>query len=630
MRARRNKRSSSGRDAPRRLLAAPLLAAIFLLPGALTAQTCYRGPSGRIVTRPLPGFVVVPCPPKPAGAPPPAAPEAASPSVLQGSVENEAPGEVAPPAKVSPLPRPQPGDYAASVPLPDRWRIVDMLGYKSNLLDPYNRNVLKADRPVFGSWFFNLGLIAESVFESRDLPTGVGVTSTRSAGENDVFGRSRRVAFAQNVATELTWYKGDTVFLPPPLQFKVTPVFNYNHASLNEVQGVNIDPRRGTTRSDHFIGLQEAFAEARLRVVSERFDFDSVRLGIQPFSSDFRGFLFQDNQPGVRLFGTRYNNRVQYNLGWFRILRKDTNSGLNDVGRAPRHDDLFVANVYRQDTPTPGFTSQLTVLYNRDREAGEVQYDRNGFIVIPAALGLERARDFDVVYLGYNGDGHFGRLNLTASLYYAGGQDRHGTFVDRNVRVSAGFAAAEMSVDFSWVRPRLSLLYATGDKNAYDGKETGFDAVFENPQFAGADTSFWIGQAVPLIGGGGVTLSGPNAILNNLRSSKDEGQSNFANPGLALAGVGADADVLPTLRVSLNVNDLYFAATQVLEAARDQGGIDKHIGEDISAAFIWRPLDSQNIVLRASYAHLIPGAGYRNLFPGRSLNYVLLNALFTY
>ena len=47
-----------------------------------------------------------------------------------------------------------------------------MLGYKSNLLDPYNRNVLKADRPVFGSWFFNLGLIAESVFESRDLPTG--------------------------------------------------------------------------------------------------------------------------------------------------------------------------------------------------------------------------------------------------------------------------------------------------------------------------------------------------------------------------------------------------------------------------------------------------------------------------
>ena len=50
-----------------------------------------------------------------------------------------------------------------------------------------------------------------------------------------------------------------------------------------------------------------------------------------------------------------------------------------------------------------------------------------GFLVVPAALGIERARDFDVVYLGYNGDGHFGRLNLTASLYYAIGRDRPGT-----------------------------------------------------------------------------------------------------------------------------------------------------------------------------------------------------------
>ena len=52
----------------------------------------------------------------------------------------------------------------------------------------------------------------------------------------------------------------------------------------------------------------------RLRTVNEKFDFDSMRVGIQPFSTDFRGFLFQDNQLGVRLFGTRDNNIYQYNM----------------------------------------------------------------------------------------------------------------------------------------------------------------------------------------------------------------------------------------------------------------------------------------------------------------------------
>ena len=41
--------------------------------------------------------------------------------------------------------------------------------------------------------------------------------------------------------------------------------------------------------------------DKHLRNVSHRYDFDSLRVGIQPFSSDFRGFLFQDAPFGVRL-----------------------------------------------------------------------------------------------------------------------------------------------------------------------------------------------------------------------------------------------------------------------------------------------------------------------------------------
>ena len=66
----------------------------------------------------------------------------------------------------------------------------------------------------------------------------------------------------------------------------------------------------------------------------------------------------QEAELGARFFGNWDNNLWQYNLAWFRRLEKDTNSGLNDVFQTPRKDDIFVANVYRQDFPILGLTSQ--------------------------------------------------------------------------------------------------------------------------------------------------------------------------------------------------------------------------------------------------------------------------------
>ena len=84
-------------------------------------------------------------------------------------------------------------------------------------------------------------------------------------------------------------------------------------------------------RSITFVGVQELFFDYHIRNTSDRYDFDSFRIGIQPFQADFRGFLFQDQQLGLRFFGTRDNNRFQYNVAAFWRLEKDTNSGLNAV-----------------------------------------------------------------------------------------------------------------------------------------------------------------------------------------------------------------------------------------------------------------------------------------------------------
>jgi len=527
---------------------------------------------------------------------------------------------------------PAPIDQAGSfIPVPDRWRIMETLGFTFPLTDPYNQNVLKGDKPIDGKdHFLSLSFISDSVLKAQSVPTPVGPQDTGRPGELDLLGHIEQSVFVQNFIVSADYYKGDTTFKPPEIEYKATLAFNYNRVDTREARSLQIDPRLGENRDDGFVGVQELFVDKHLRDVDSRYDFDSLRIGIQPFSTDFRGFLFQDSEPGVRLFGDRDNNRWQYNLAYFRRLEKDLNSGLNDISRAPRHDDILLANVYRQDCPWVGYTSQATIVYNRNRD--DRFYDSNGFIERPAAIGLQLPRTYDVTYLGYNGDGHIGRVNLTASGYYALGHQSHGVFVEESTQIRAGFLAAEASMDFDWIRLRLSGAYASGDKKAYDNRSNGFDAIFENPIFAGADTSYIISQGIPFIGGGGVALVQPHGMLMDLRTSKEQGQSNFDNPGLRLIGFGADFDLTPRSRVSTNLNEWWFDNTATLEAARQQANISRNIGTDLSVAWIYRPFFTQNIVLRLSGAALRPGGGFKDLFgTEHSLYYsVLANVILTY
>lgn len=560
-----------------------------------------------------------------------------------------------------PAPEAFPAEHIA---VPDRWRLIETLGIvRSRWYDPYNQNVLKGDRPIClptdeeqarrreagiarcatprflgltgHDWEFVASLISDTVIEPRTFPIPVGVQTTQRPGSLDVFGDNRSLVLSQTFIASVALIKGNTAFLPPHIEYRLTLAFNTNYVDVGERRILFVEPSEGTDRFDYALGVQEAFIDYHIRNVGDRFDFDSIRVGIQPFQFDFRGFLFQDQQLGIRLFGNRDNNRFQYNLIAAWRLEKDTNSGLNNVLQTPRDDWILHANIFRQDFPFVGLTSQASITYNMNRERGEIEVDDNGFPVRPALFGDLRARNYDVVYLGYSADGRIGRINWTSAAYALLGSDRRNVFTGRNARVQSFFFAAEPSYDFNWIRLRGAALFASGDANPYDNVERGFDAIFENPIFAGADTSYWIRQTIPFAGGArAVGINGRNGILNSLRSSKEQGQSNFANPGTMLLGVGADFDITPRLRVSANVNHLWFHRTEVLEALRMQGTIRRDIGFDVSAAAIFRPLATQNIVFRLSGAMLQAGTGFRDLFENnnRDRRYysVLLNAIVTY
>jgi hypothetical protein len=522
------------------------------------------------------------------------------------------------------------------IPVPDRWRLSAGLSLVNpRYYDPYNQNVLKGDIPLKGTkdWFVELNGISDTLVQPFSIPTPVNAQS-RTPGIRGAFGRDNDVAIQQTFITGVSLIKGSTAFKPPDFSINLDIAFNYNYATAQERGVLSVNSTRGHHRTDGFIGLQGAFIEYHLRDVSSRYDFDAVRVGIQPFSSDFRGFLFQDDQLGIRFFGDRDDNRFQYNLAFFARLNKDTNSGLNDLTVDIREDYIGIANLYRQDFPVPGFTSQVTAIYNANREGDKIDFNKNGFPVIPALIGNDRARNYDVVYLGYNADGHIGRFNLTGSIYGAFGQDRKNIFTGKSADIRSYFIALEPSYDIDWIRLRLSGIYASGDGKPHSNTEGGFDAILENPQIAGSDTSYFINEAIPFISGGGVAIKGPNGVLLDLRSSKDEGQSNFANPGTILLGGGADFDVLPQLRVSANINHVSFANTAVVEALRQQGSISPDLGWDYSVATIYRPWQTQNIIFRVSGAVFMANRGFNDLFTtiGHDTNFyqVALNAIFTF
>jgi hypothetical protein len=558
---------------------------------------------------------------------------------LPDKVEQENIGAVRPPP-----PEAFPADQ---IPVPDRWRLIQSLGLvKERWFDPYHQNTYKGDRPINrkkvpwlpikeDDWFFVASAVSDTVVEPRTFPIPVGVQTTERPRSLDVFGKDTSQVYSQTFIIGAALIKGLTAYKPPDIEYRVTLAYNMNYVNVPERRVLFVEPSKPSDRFDHFLGVQELFIDYHLRNVSDRYDFDSVRVGIQPFQSDFRGFLFNDLQLGYRLFGNRDNNRFQYNLAVFWRLEKDTNSGLNSVVQRPRDDFVFVANAYRQDFPVVGLTSQITAVYNMNREGNNVEIDDNGFPNRPALLGTLRGRNYDVVYLGYNADGRIGRINLTGSAYLALGEDRNSFFTGQKANIRAFFGAAELSYDVDWMRFRLSGLYASGDKRPYDNKETGFDAIFENPVFAGADTSYWIRQTIPFAGGGrAISVNGRNGILNSLRSSKEQGQSNFNNPGTMLLGAGADFDITPKFRLSANANHLWFQNTSSLQALRVEGSIPKSIGWDLSAAAIWRPKAIQNVVFRLSGAVLEPGKGFRDLFTNepRNARYysVLANAILSY
>jgi hypothetical protein len=469
------------------------------------------------------------------------------------------------------------------IPMPDRWRFPfprfnrynpDMKTpwLTGSTFDPYNQNFLKADFPIRGNHtFLNLNFQSASAINPRVVVAN---------------GRHEQFFTNQNFVMGAEIFRGDAAFEPKRWAFRVTTVANVNFLANNTLNP--FDSKRGTAR----LAVEEAFVEKRLAVVSPNFDFISLRVGMQNLNADFRGFLFQDNQLGARLFGTLNSNRDEFNIAYFSMRQRDITSQLHSFDN--RHQNVFLVNWFRQDFGTRGYTALFNFVFNNDE--GRFAGDRH---------------TLNVSYLGFHGDGKWGKLNVDHAFYWALGHDAFNRLAARPQTINAQMGAFEAALDRDWIRWRASFFFASGDGNINDNKATGFDMIQDNPNIAGGPFQFWTQQQT-VVGGAVGFLKNKFSLLPNLRNKFDN-RANFVNPGLLLWNIGADMRVTPKLKLVTNLSYIRFARAGLLQQIMHNPNINGGVGTDLSFGAKYRPFENENLFIVAGAAVLFPQGGYGRL-----------------
>ena len=165
--------------------------------------------------------------------------------------------------------RPRPSRPSIS-PIPDRWRLAETLGLvHPRWSDPYNQNTLKGDRPICDpadesearrrslgcrartaclgltgpDWFFVASAISDTVIEPRTFPIPVGVQTTAAAGQHRRVRRQSQPRPRRRPSSPaVALIKGNTAFVPPHIEYRLTLAFNANYVDVGERRVLIVQP----------------------------------------------------------------------------------------------------------------------------------------------------------------------------------------------------------------------------------------------------------------------------------------------------------------------------------------------------------------------------------------------------
>jgi hypothetical protein len=456
------------------------------------------------------------------------------------------------------------GDF---FPVDDRWRIPFPKWDRwiwGLPIDSYHQNVLKGDYPIWGTEciFFNITAVDDHFAELREATVKGGV-------------QNQSQYFQTNFVT-IDLFKGDNSFHPSEWTIQATPFFQMRDQSFNNTHEI--------------VTLADAFVDYQLAILSDYYDQVNLRVGRQAFNADFRGFLFNDANDAIRVFGNAWENRIQYNVYAFWLAEKDPVTQQDEFFR--RREEVYGANIFWQDPGSLwgtdrflGLTLEANVLYNHDTSGQPVA-----------------GRALDCVYLELAADGRIGRLNVDAAFIQEFGHDTKNPITKNAQDVSAEMAELEVVYPIDWLFPKVSVLYASGDNKVNNKNATGFDAPFDNPNFAGAGFSYFQREAF----NSNAQTKNQFTFYPSLRN-KFVQASNNVNPGLFLLNTGFNANLTARAQLQMNFNYYQFVDSNPLEVANKLAGVSKDLGTEVNLGLVYKPLMIDNITFALGASAFFPG-----------------------
>lgn len=138
----------------------------------------------------------------------------------------------------------------------------------------------KSDYPLFGqNTFLDLTITSFTVVQPSTVPSQTTpFESTSRPNTDNFFGNPNQIGTQQFISMGIDLFHGDTSFRPVDWRFKLTPVFNANILTTEELAQVNPNVRNGTQRERSFMALEEWFFEKKIADWGPYYDF-FVRTG---------------------------------------------------------------------------------------------------------------------------------------------------------------------------------------------------------------------------------------------------------------------------------------------------------------------------------------------------------------
>jgi hypothetical protein len=476
-------------------------------------------------------------------------------------------------------------------PYLDRWKTAET---DTVFKDPNLQSKYQGDLPFYKDWLFlNLEAVVDGFYKHRTNPDFRGARSgaalrsglTPEADAAQSFHRDNDFRrFISLFGFEVR--NADDVFKPATWRARLIGAVDWD-ADFNV---------KDETENTH-LSLQEGFVEHKIFDLGE-LDLSFIRLGIEPFKSDFHGLIFFDNTMSARMFGEYGHNKYRYNLAVFRPMNKDPHSNLivltsGNVGKAEGADkDQFVglASLAVNDV-VPGWNGEFSFHDNHDRDLG---------------------KELDAYYLGSTFNGTLGQFTFNPAAYVVFGNNK---IAVNGQRKSTDILAGLVVLDAAYTLPsadfvtlKSGYVYQSGDGDSTDKTQNGFAAITDNVALFGAGGSYWVGEAIFYNRlnerNGGTKLVNTNSFLTE--------PGDFNAPGLHLFNLGTFLKVTQRLDATFNVNYLMFSETGGL-ASQVGRNVDGPIGFDFNGLIEWRPLQQKTFVIDLAQSVLIPGGGFRDV-----------------